>query len=172
MVNLQNEEIINIYQEKLEKNNVCAIVRSIHLDDDICFNSDQREVLYSIQQCFKEDNNNVINSRFKECLYGKALIINRKNIPKIPPFKNFNKYYKKNFLDRLELLDNHFEINKIDNKDLKLIKNEILISYSDIIYLKKLPNVILNYIVSFLKYNYRSYKILRDKYEERRKLCK
>ena len=80
MINPKNEEIINIYLEKLEKNNICVLVRSIHLGDDICFNSDQREILYSIQQCFKEENNNIRNSEFKECIYGKALIINRKDI--------------------------------------------------------------------------------------------
>ena len=89
MINPKNEEIINIYQEKLEKNNICVLVRSIHLDDDICFNSDQREILYAIEDCFGEH----VLSQYKESAWGKSLYINMRYVPLNPPFENIMQKY-------------------------------------------------------------------------------
>ena len=166
---ISNEDIINSYTKTIKKNNFHDIVtiRSIHKNQDICFNSEQREILYAIQKCFNEINN--YNSFFKECLFGKALIISIEKIPKNPPFNNLKKNYKLKFLDRINNIENHLKLHKINYEDLNYKKNKLLLSYSSIIYCKILPYQILKKILLYLHYDFNLYKKLRNEYEERRK---
>ena len=98
-------------------------VYRIHKDEDLCFNSEQRELLYTFQDCFTEINGSRHNSVFKESTWGKCLVILEKTAPEIPPFKNWMKYYKKHYIDRLTLLDQHFE--KYDQDDFNYKKSEL-----------------------------------------------
>tara|TARA_Y100000992_G_scaffold298104_1_gene262730 strand:+ start:883 stop:1449 length:567 start_codon:yes stop_codon:yes gene_type:complete len=170
-----NSKIINIYNESLRIFDSNLIVRSIHRDKDINFNSDHREILYAIQDCFTESNNYKINSCYRECLYGKALQISREIIPKIPPFKNIIKYYIKHFKNRINLIDSSYIIKGIKYDDLEEYKSYV---YSNVFYKNKyyiiiksnlLPNEILKNILSYLKYfNFKLFLKLREKYEFKR----
>jgi len=100
--------------------NKYIIVSSIHGKTDLCFNSEKREILYAIQNCFK-----IGLARYSETTYGKALIVPFKHVPKKPPFENIMFYFHKHFLIRLELIDN-FLIQKkpiIDNS----VKSHLLL---------------------------------------------
>lgn len=168
---IPNNDIINLYTETLTKNKFIdqVSIRSIHRDIDICFNSLQREILYAIQECFTKDNNNKINSQFKECLLGKALIISKDKIPKKPPFDKLKRYYKLKFFERISMIERYFDLNKINYDDLKIQKKKIMVSYSSIIYIKKIPFAIIKYILNFLQYDFYSYEKLRNEYEKKRK---
>ena len=70
-----NTSIIELYSTLLEQFNTkknTIIISSIHRDEDICFNTSHREILYALQEHF-----NIINkgnyAQFKTNVFGKAL---------------------------------------------------------------------------------------------------
>ena len=111
-----NSAIVSTYLNSLKvfKGNIS--VSSIHKDQDLCFNSLHREILYAISTCFntiyKDEHGTFIKyAHFKENNYGKAVVIPFSRIPLNPPFENILKHYKKYYLDRIGLLDTHFYLN-------------------------------------------------------------
>lgn len=165
---------IDIYKEKLS-NFDNLIISYIHNNRDICFNSDAREILYAIQDSFIENNHkNLLVISFKECIYGKALVVRKDTIQKVPDFNNLIKYYKTHYFNRLNLLEESFRKKSINFNDLiieknLLISNEILDVSKDnpyyILHKLKIPDVTIKIIFSYLIFDYQSYINLRRKYE-------
>ena len=124
-------------------------VRLIHKNQDICFNSDNREILYAIQDCLPND-----SSVYSECIFGKALCISIKSAPQMPEFSKILKRYKHHYLARLELLDKVFNtIKNIEQRHKKLIlsKNNIYTNnFAYNAFYIGLPKYILNKVFSFL----------------------
>ena len=164
---------IDFYKEKLS-NFDNLIINSIHNDKDICFNSNTREILYAIQDSFIENNNKnhgkLLVISFKECIYGKALVVKKDSIEKVPDFNNLLKYYKIHYFKRLKLLEDYFIKNSINFSDLiieknLLISNQILDVTKDNPYyiLNKLniPDITIKMILSYLIFDYKSYAIFK-----------
>ena len=89
-----NSAILNTYLNSLEvfKGNIS--VSSIHNDQDLCFNSSHREILYAIELCFNtrrkgQSGDFIKNAHFKENNWGKAVIISFSDVQFNPPFKIF-----------------------------------------------------------------------------------
>ena len=162
--------IIKIYQKELELFKDILNISIIHRDKDICFYSNQREILYAIYESFMS-NSKMIQIYYKESILGKAVIINLKTLPTKPPFSNLIFHYKKFFFERLDFIDNIFCENQINNDTLNYKKNKLrnnLCSQKD---LKKkytflnLPNDILDIIISYIFFDYKSYQDLRKEYQ-------
>ena len=179
-----NQNIVDIYKNELDKFPLEEVlVSSIHNNQDICFNAFKRETLYAIQKCFKESNEGKSNSFFKETRLGKCVQININLIPKNPPFENIITHYIKYFRERINLIEKNFKINKINfkeleiekdivynNKDIKYKKLKMLNKYYNILFCKKLPNVVLIKILSYIIFDDCQYEDLREKYEKYRKI--
>ena len=181
---IKNERLIKIYTDILSNifpNNMhnfplknMVLCRVIHRDEDFCFNSEHREILYSIRDCFSSAN--IWHPVFRENLYGKCLTIPIDKMCMKPPFENILYYYQKHFLHRLEVIDIHFtnRYNKQSFNDtflrLKTEKKALYITRFayNTIYIP-LPLDILNYIFGYLKYIYvHKSSELRKKYENLR----
>ena len=163
-------DIINNYDRELKIFNGHVIVRLIHKNKDICFNSMNREILYSISDCLINKDNK-IDVIYKESYLGKALIVNINEIPSNPPFNELIIYYKKNFFIRLSLIEHHCT-NKNFN-DLNKIKNKMKSDnyyYFDINHPLKicfkinLPFSIIKHIISYVYFNIKPFYNLRNKY--------
>ena len=183
------EEKVNLvllYKKYINIFNPYVEVRSIHRDNDLCFNSDQREILYAIETCFNSLNTNedgtlIKISYFKESMLGKCVQLSFENVPEINPFKNIMKHYKKYYLQRLTLLNNYYESKvteemkqlnkkKIENKDKnKKEFNHLNNNYSTIIYLPLPIDIIKTIYSCYLEYKLDDYLLLRKKYNMLRK---
>ena len=164
--------VIEKYENELKIFNGAVIVRSIHKDNDICFNSMNREILYSINECLKKYDKK-LDPIYKESFLGKALIININKIPSKPPFNNLINNFKRNFFERLSLIENHYF--NFDFKNLIKFKNKVKSEnyyYFDgddpykISIKLNLPNNIISQIMTFVNFNYSSYSKLRYKYDK------
>jgi len=174
---MKNESITGFYLEEVNKytpKKDKVSVSSIHNHKDICFNSNFRETLYAIRDCFELN-----NASFSECAYGKAVCIPVTQIPRTPDFSNFNKYYKYYYEERLLLLveDIPNKIIKYDikayedimNKDLSeaiIAKNISLRNYHIVKHLPQLPTDVNEVIRSYLIYGINDYTTVRDKFEQ------
>ena len=104
-----NASIIELYCTLLEQFNTkknTITISSIHRDEDICFNTSHREILYALQEHF-----NIINkgnyAQFKTNVFGKALIISIKKIPLKPDIKDILYHYRNFYFKRLLLIETH-----------------------------------------------------------------
>ena len=124
-MNINDNDIPNLYKLEFERNlqgcNIyCGYLSQYH---SVCFIHCEREILYAIQQCFRDNN---IGTNFKETGWCKGLIIHMDILPAIPPFTDIKKHFLKCFLDRLTILEDMFEKDKCDYTDLLLVKNKLL----------------------------------------------
>ena len=165
-------DIIKHYQNKiniiLKNTDVMTQVRLTHKNVNICFNCSQREILYSIQNCFKFAGYN--NSTFQENIFGKALLIPIENVKKNVYFKDFMKHYNYYFMKRLILIEIYFNHHKIKFNDCLREKNMLLNKYSIIHKLPQFPIEINRYIQEFLIIDIKQYLIVRRMYEKYRQL--
>lgn len=166
------KDIISHYQNKiniiLKNTDIVAKVRLTHKNINICFNCSQREILYTIQNCFKFAGYN--NSQFKESILGKALIIPIENLKKNVYFEDFMKHYNYYFMKRLTLIEIYFNHHKIKFNDCLREKNMLLNKYSIIHKLPQFPIEINNQIQTFLIPNIKQYLTVRRMYEKYRQL--
>lgn len=91
-------------------------VRIIHDDKDICINSNEREILYAIQE--QQQTIHELNWSFSERFLTKALIISFSKNP-VPQFQGISEIYKKYFIKRIQLI-----INKFDKMNIEHIKEK------------------------------------------------
>lgn len=124
-MNIKDNDIANLYKLEFERslqgcNIYCGYLPQYH---SLCFIHCEREILYAIQQCFRD---NDINTNFKDTNWCKGLLISMDTLPVIPPFTNIKKHFLKCFLDRLTILEDMFEKDKCDYTDLLLVKNKLL----------------------------------------------
>lgn len=180
-----NRELNHYFNKYCSNVNFLIVeARIVHDERDLCFNSDQREILYAIEDCFGEH----ALSQYKESAWGKSLCINMRDVPLNPPFENIMQKYEKHFLDRLTLIDISIEQKKqkhigklnLDSvksivlllperiKDLKKRKKQIYktnFAYN-VFYITGLPGDILNNIFGYLSVvNYEKSNKLRKAYE-------
>lgn len=83
-------------------------VHIIHHETDICINSQERELLYAIQELQREKQNKMWT--YSENIFSKALMISITECP-VPSFDGFSEIYKKHYQERIQLI-----INKYDEK--------------------------------------------------------
>ena len=143
-------------------------VRLTHKDTNICFNCSHREILYSIQNCFKFSGYN--NITFQEGLLGKALLISIENVKKDVSFEYFMKHYTHYFMKRLILIETYFDNKKIKYDNCLYEKNKLLNKYSIIKKLPQFPIEINRHIQEFLIPNVKQFLIVRRMYEKYRSL--
>lgn len=101
-------ELNNIFGEK----RVSASI--IHDDRDICINSNEREILYAIQEQQHVKHNHYWS--FSESFFTKALIISITYSPK-PQFDGLSQIYKNHFKERISKIIDKYDgiIPKNDN---------------------------------------------------------
>lgn len=150
-----------------------AQVHIIHHDIDICINSQERELLYAIQELQKEKYNKVWI--FSEKLFTKALMISIEKSP-IPDFDGFSEKYKKHYQERIQLIINNYDekfedstifVVDYNDKYIEIMENfvfvdkKISIKYEDVkeVYRKLVAE---DYV------DYDKYKTLRDIFEKLR----
>ena len=157
-----HQELITLYTKALGFFRQHTVVRSIHRDLDICFNTIQREIAYGIQNCFKDCGIN--DSYITERSPALAVIIPIRVIPVLPPFSRLLFHYKKAYHDRLDLLEIHldkrelkYEYANVERKALN--KNFTIVSYLP------LPDDILIHISEYIHIHYQKYQNVRDKYQ-------
>lgn len=160
-----NDTITSVYTQALRWHAPYMLVRSIHDDRDICFNTDKRELVYAVYQCFKEQG--IHTCYIKENILGLYACIPASDIPLTPPFKRFTYYFKKKFNHRLDLLEENFTTNKIFYSHLNKLREHIDNNPTIVKYLP-FSEEILGIIGSYLQINCKNYYNLRDKYQELR----
>ena len=148
-------------------------VHIIHHDRDICINSNEREILYAIQE-YQEMNYNKYWS-FSERFLTKALIISVDKIPEYQ-FDGISETYKKHFQERIQLIINKYDekykdsaifVTDYNEKYVEIMENfvfvdkKISIKYEDVkqIYQK---------VISEKNVDYDKYKTIRDIFEKMR----
>ena len=170
-----NYDILMTYIECLkpfnisnDKNKLYLLVSSIHYDEDICFNSNHREILYALCDYFKK----VLTSdycNFKESVFGKALNICVKKIPENPNFHEILYFYKANYFKRLSLLRSYFNKNNIDYYNLMMYKKFCISEYYPIKTIA-LPEEMIKNILSYVTPTMQNYYDVRNLYEKYRKI--
>ena len=172
-----NSNILNIYNKHFCKyfniNKEFILIRSIHNDEHICFNCTHREILYALNKYFKEYSklNNIYDDFYgqvKESIYGKAYIITPKHICLEPNIKRIFFLYNKEFLKRINLIENYYKLLPHEIKKKKYSLHDYLEIYklgSKFL----IPNEVLNIIHSFLFLDFESYFKVRQCYELNRK---
>ena len=128
------------------------LVTLIHQDRDVCFNSNYREILYAIQDCFSFLK---VETRYSECIFNKALCLPIDHAYVVPSFNKILDYYERHYLLRLNLLDKFFEKSIIDkvvlHENLKRSKKTIYINtFAYNSFYIVLPKYILKHVFSFL----------------------
>ena len=117
------------------------VCRLIHLETDICFNSQDREILYSIQELFK-DSFSFRESFFGKCICGtiqkfRHVINNSFHLD----FQVLNNSYLKYFKDRINLLmttlTEQYPLLGV-NPDYNQLKEQFSMSIPKIIYYEKI----------------------------------
>ena len=148
----------------------CSIqIRSIHNHQDICFNCEYREILYTIESCINQTIHLKTLSKqtsFKESLYGKCVTIRSAYVQTHMDqfsFESFYKYFKYHFRNRIEKIEkSYLKLGcKEYMKDLNRIKENEFCDYFEILYISFLPMELRKYIQSFLLCNYKSLAKLR-----------
>ena len=152
----------------LQTTNIFLDVRITHNNRNLCFNCMQREILYAIESCFKE--NGYKNCMFQESILGKALLVPIQSLTTNVSFKPFMKYYKYHFMKRMVLLEQYFNKKNINYQDCLKEKKELLNSYAIIFRIKEFPRDICNIIQSYLVANLVQFLRVRRLYEEKRKV--
>ena len=117
------------------------VCRLIHLETDVCFNSEEREILYSIQELFKN------GFSFKESLFGKCIYGSIKNFRQIInnsfhlDFQLLNNLYLKYFKMRINFLmttlTEQYPLLGV-NPDYNQLKEQFSMSIPKIIYHEKI----------------------------------
>tara|TARA_X000000950_G_scaffold267885_1_gene344783 strand:- start:87 stop:638 length:552 start_codon:yes stop_codon:yes gene_type:complete len=158
-------DLYKLILEKLFNDSIRLTI--IHNDKDLCFNSDHREILYAIKDCFPHPEELI----YSECILGKALYTRLENVPTIPPFNNLKKYYLFHYKQRLELIDKFLnsypQIFDDHNVLLKSKDNLYKTTCSYNAFYICLPRYILKYVFSFLLELCTSKSFsLRNKYNE------
>lgn len=88
-------------------------VRLIHNDEDICMNSNERELLYSIQNVQRRDYN--VEWVFREGLFGMALMLPLKHhVSSV--FVDFASEYKILFNKRIQKIINQYNTKELDEE--------------------------------------------------------
>lgn len=151
-------------------------IRSIHNDEDICFNADAREILYAIRDCCnfsvsyetrKLNHSGTDMVFFKESIYGKALIFPVSKYIKNIDFSKLEKYFRYYFKKRIELIAFR-TIARNPYKDYMvymIAKDEAFSNYEIVFYFKNIPFELKQYIRSYLVCTYESLTKLRLLYE-------
>lgn len=123
----QKENIQKKYKDSLEKffprfpkNRV--IVRITHSDTNLCLNSDEREILLSVQELFDTYYN--IAWEYNENLWGKSLKCSFDYIIHTPNFDSIYPIYKKYYMKRFNLIFSQYDLRVNQNA----ISNQLLIS--------------------------------------------
>ncbi len=177
---------ISLYKSALKQFESYIFIHSIHRDTDLCINSEHREILYAIEKCFnmfqKDDDGNPVKIAFyQEKMLGKNVQVSFKDLPAMPPFADIMKYYKKYYLQRLTLLNLHYEANMIDlynhgygievlnYKKYKLEFDNLSSDYSQLLYLPLPMDIIKAIYTSYLEYSFDDYQLLRKNYDKLRK---
>jgi hypothetical protein len=164
---MTSNEIVDIYRKKLFNLGIDnVIVRIIHADNDICFNSDAREILYAIKDSIKYNNPKAF-IYFKETVFGKAVIVLVKSLKNKNIFDDLIFLFIKCYLRRLSLVENFYKTNNIYHQDLSEKKNIITQLYLEVFNLN-LPQKVTANIISYLDFNYISFMKVRDEYEKRK----
>ncbi len=78
-------------------------VRIIHHDEDLCINSSEREILYTIQDLLGK------NWRFKESIFGMCLYCNFSYVNNKPNFNNFQEIYRTHYFNRMKLIFDQYD---------------------------------------------------------------
>lgn len=172
---IKNQRTVNEYNKALSKywEETTVITRIIHRQEDLCFNSNAREILYAIRDCFSCYNTYCL-PEFRENAYGKCLTLPIEKAYIRPPFENILYYYQQHYFKRLQVIDMYFSRlstpQHFKDKLVKLItEKKTLFSTRfpyNTFYINGLPLDILNYIFDYLKYIdvHKSF-LLRKKYE-------
>jgi hypothetical protein len=184
-----NQEItslLSLYKDALKLFESYICINSIHGDSDLCVNASHREILYAIEKCFNmseiDENGNPVKIAFyREKMLGKNVQVSFINLPAIPPFEDIMKYYKKYYLQRLTLLNLHYEANMIDlynnghgmevlnYKKYKLEFDNLSSDYSQLLYLPLPMDIIKTIYTTYLEYSFDDYQLLRKNYDKLRK---
>ena len=139
------------------------VISSIHCNEDICFNSHARELLYAINDCFYNKGN------FRENKLGKSLSIPVTYAIDGADYSKFELYFRYYFKKRIDLLYEYLLKNKWrDNYLLKKKKEEAFCNYEIVFYIDKLPMDIKQYIRNYLVCSYNTLVELRNIYEKAR----
>ena len=162
-----NQELINQYKKALKSHNDKIEIRIIHHNQDLCFTIYQREYMNAIRKCFNRSKEEHY-AYYNETILGMYVCIPINKLPSIPPFHDFDFYYKKEYFKRLNLLEEYFNNNNIDYENLKKERKQLDLNCNVVSYLP-FPNEILNIIGSFVKIDIQKYYNLREKYQKIRK---
>ena len=152
----------------LQTTDIFLDVRITHNNRNLCFNCMQREILYAIESCFKE--NGYKNCMFQESILGKALLIPIQYLTTNVSFKPFMKYYKYHFMKRMVLLEQYFIKKNINYQDCLKEKKELLNSYAIVFRIQEFPHEICKIIQTYLMPNIEQFLHVRRLYEEKRKV--
>ena len=97
----------NLALKNIFENNKRVNFNTCHDCKDFTIRSQEREILYAIKKYHKDKYN--IYWEFNESFYGKCIVISIKQIInncKTPDFSDFEKYYKEEFISRMNLILN------------------------------------------------------------------
>ena len=157
-----HKELLILYTKALGVFQQHMVVRSIHRNLDLCFNTIQREIAYGIQNCFKDCG--IKESYITERPPALAVIIPIRIIPPIPPFSRLLFHYKKAYHDRLDLLEIHLDRQKVPYENSNAERNALGKNFTIVSYLP-LPDDILIHIAGYLHIHFQKYQNVRDKYQ-------
>ena len=164
-------DISTRYSESVNMFGDLIVVRITHRNTKMCFNTAYHEIAYAIFQCFQNYNKD-INIEYRNSLLGKAILINLKELPKLPPFKNIIHFYKQLYFSNLEYIEKHFNDDQlvyVRNKKEELKRGKFVFDTENeykICHKIDLPSTIINFIMSYVYFDYKSYHKLRRKYVE------
>ena len=171
---LELRDKLSRYMPQTTTYSIC--IRSIHNDEDICFNGTARELLYAIRDCcnfsVSDETRELVHSDgdmvfFRESMYGKALIYPVCKYTKEIDFSKLEKYFRYYFKKRIELIAFR-TIARNPYKDYMvymIAKNEAFSNYESVFYLKNVPFELKQHIRSYLVCTYESLTKLRILYD-------
>ena len=148
-------------------------VHIIHDDRDICINSNERELLYAIQE-YQEKNYKKYWS-FSERFLTKALIISINKNPEYQ-FDGISEIYKKHFQERIQLIINKYDekykgseifVTEYNEKFIEVMENFVLVDKKISIKYEDVKQVY-EKLLSEKNVNYEKYKTIRDIFEKMR----
>ena len=163
---IDKNELLQNYRNKINKiicnTDLEVEVRITHRDTNICFNCSQREILYAIQSCLR--NNNCLFSNIQENIFGIALLVPIDDITiDTLCLDRFFEYYKYHYKNRITLIEQFLKKNEIIFDYLIKDKKELFKEY----YMVKkldLPNELCENIRSFLTPSFNTFLDVRKKY--------
>lgn len=148
-------------------------VRIIHDDRDICINSNEREILYAIQEYQKINYNQ--HWSFSERFLTKALIISIDKTCECQ-FNGISETYKKYFQERIQVIINKYDqkyqgsaifVTEYNEKIIEVMENFVLVDKNISIKYEDVKQVYQK-LLSEKNVNYEKYKIIRDIFERMR----